>query len=63
MINFKQYPNITRIKIPNNLNLSNTDFSDKFSNMSNLKTIEGISKYTTNMCNSYRGCINLTGIQ
>ena len=29
MINFKQYPNITRIKIPKNLNLSNSDFSDK----------------------------------
>ena len=30
MINFREYPNITKIVIPNNIQLSTNDFSNAF---------------------------------
>ena len=38
MINFKKYPQLTKVVIPSNITLSNADFRNMFSNMQNLKT-------------------------
>ena len=44
MINFKQYPNVTKIVIPNNVELTNNNFAGKFQNLENLETIVKESK-------------------
>ena len=39
MINFRQYPNCTKIEIPGNIGLSSTNFGALFLNMRNLKNL------------------------
>ena len=38
MMNFRNHPEITEVVIPDDIQLSSTDFSNMFSNMKNLKT-------------------------
>ena len=40
MINFRQYPNCTKIVIPSDISLSTTNFSGAFINMQNLQYLD-----------------------
>ena len=50
MINFSQYPNITKLEIQNDIQLLSTDFSEAFKGFSNLKAAE---LNHTNIVNMY----------
>lgn len=60
MINFRQYNNVTKIVIPDKIQLSDNDFSNAFNNMRNL-TIVSIPNNVVNLSNTYKDCIRLTG--
>lgn len=60
MMNFRQYTNLTRVVIPNNIKLSTGDFNNAFNNMSNLKTYEFNHSNVTNISATYFNCQNLT---
>ena len=60
MMNFRKYPNITEIGIPNGINLVNTSFYNAFNNMRNLVTSEFNHPNVTSMANTYYNCYNLT---
>lgn len=49
MMNFRQYTNVTRVVIPNNIRLSTGDFNDTFNNMQNLVISEFNHPNTINM--------------
>ena len=59
MINFKQYPNMTKCIIPDGTTLSSTNFSSRFSSMKNLKTVE-LPNSVTNLAKAFYMCSNLT---
>lgn len=59
MINFKQYPNMTKCIIPNNVVLSDTDFSTKFFNFVQLQEFS-LPNSVTNMSKICAWCTNLT---
>ena len=59
MMNFRIYPQVTKISIPNNLILSSTNFSGAFYNMKNLKTIE-LPDTITNIVQICYNCNSLT---
>ena len=50
MINFRQYPNCTKIVIPSGINLSTTNFSGTFAEMQNLQYLD-IDKNIENKIN------------
>ena len=52
MINFKQYPNLTKVVIPNSVRLSTTDFSNAFCDMMNLQSVQ-LSDKITNLSNAF----------
>ena len=58
-INFRQYTNVTKIRIPNKVT-HNGDFSNKFNAMANLNSC-AIPNNITNMNSIYINCYNLTG--
>ena len=59
-INFRNYPQVVNITGGNKILLHSTDFSNKYTNMKNLK--HGYLPISvTNMSNIYNGCTNLTG--
>ena len=58
MINFRQYPNLTKCVVPNSIRLSNDNFSSKFYLMFNLKEIT-LPKNITNMADIFVQCYNL----
>lgn len=60
MINFRQYPTITKVIIPNNVQLSTNDFSNAFSNLIHLQRIEIPMNGVVNITNMCRNCTNLT---
>ena len=55
MINFKQYPNLTKIVIPNKVRLSTTDFNNAFCDMMNLQSVQ-LSDKITNLSNAFTNC-------
>lgn len=60
MIKFKQYDSVTKIVIPNEVQLSSTNFDNAFASMLNVKEIS-IPSSVTIISNTYSGCSNLTG--
>ena len=58
MMNFRQYANVTKIVIPDKVQLSSTNFSNAFRQMSKIKEIEVPAKLT-NMFNTFYYCSNL----
>ena len=52
MINFKQYPNLTKVVIPNKVRLSTTDFNNAFCDMMNLQSVQ-LSDKITNLSNAF----------
>ena len=61
MINFRKYPTITKVVIPNNVALSDTNFNWTFASMKNLNTVELPNDKLTNMYGTFSNCINLIG--
>lgn len=61
MINFRQYNNITKVVIPNNIRLSTGDFNNAFNNATNLVTSKFNHPNMTHMGYIYYNCQNLTG--
>lgn len=60
MINFRQYPAMTKATIPNNIRLSSGNFSNSFYNMRNLVVSNFNHNDVTNILYAYRNCYNLT---
>ena len=60
MIDFRQYSNLTKVVIPNNVQLSNTRFDSTFMNMKNLQTVEIPYEKITSMFRTFEKCTNLT---
>ena len=61
MLNFRSYPNLTRVSIPNNVSLSTGNMSNAFSDMENLIVSDFNHPNITNMAYAYANCIKLTG--
>ena len=61
MINFRQYPAMTKATIPNNIRLSSGNFSNSFYNMRNLVASNFNHSDVTSMYQTYWNCSNLTG--
>ena len=59
MFSFRQYPNITKIVIPNNIQLSTRDFSGAFANMNSLTNVVFEHPNVTNMYSAYKNCTRL----
>ena len=60
MLNFTDYPNMTKAYIPENVLVTNNDFSNRYKNMQNL--INGNTPpCVRNMYYTYLNCTNLTG--
>ena len=68
MINFRQYPNCTKIVIPSDISLSTTNFSGAFTGMQNLQYLnidKNIENQIDMISNGYSSgalcssCINL----
>ena len=60
MINFRNYSNVTEIIIPDEIELSLTNFSDLFNNMTSLRRTT-IPNSVTNMFSTYYNCFSLIG--
>ena len=60
MINFKAYPQLTEINIPDLVRSSTTSYYNAFRGMTNLQKISNIHKNVTNMAYAYQYCTNLT---
>ena len=58
--NFRQYPNLTSITIPNSVKFSNNSFYMQFYGMQNLKTCLFDYKNVNNMSQVYYDCKSLT---
>jgi len=58
-MNFRKYSNITEISIPDTIVIENTDMSNAFYSMSNLKHVEFDHQYVSNMANMYTWCEKL----
>jgi hypothetical protein len=56
MINFRQYPNLTKIIIPNKITLTNNNFSNAFSTMRKLTSSSFNHPNVTNMSFAYEFC-------
>ena len=61
MLNFRKYPNLTSVTVPNNVMLSTNNLSFAFRDMRNLVSVNFNHPNVTNMNNTYMSCFNLTG--
>ena len=61
MINFKDYPAMTKAIIPDGIQITGNSLHDAFNNMKNIKNVK-IPNTITNISNTYKKCANLTGI-
>ena len=53
MLNFRSYPNLTRVVIPNKVQLSNNSISYAFDSMINLVTVDFNHSNINNMHGTY----------
>lgn len=60
MINFRQYPNITKVVIPSGIKLSKNSVAGAFSSLVYMKSCNFNHPNITNMYMTYRNCYNLT---
>lgn len=59
MISFNNYSNITKVIIPNSIQLTNTSYANLFKNRQNLITIQANHPNVTNMAYAFYNCTNL----
>ena len=59
MINFRNYPQLTKVVIPNAINLKNNNFSNAFKHLSNLVSVD-LHNGVSNISYGFYNCINLT---
>lgn len=60
MLNFRQYPQLTKVTVNNEVQLSKNSLYDAFSNMQNLQYVEFNHPWVNNMYDTYMNCYNLT---
>ena len=58
MMNFKAYNNVTKIVIPDNVQLSNNSFYNKFSGMKNLQSVS-LPNSVNFLANTFSSCLSL----